>query len=376
MNISRRDFCLKTATGLGTIWLTSLFPPRLNARSQSTHNEPYVREARYYTRLSDNKVRCLLCPRTCLVNDGKRGYCRVRENRGGVYHTLVYGRLCALNNDPIEKKPLFHFLPGTTALSVATVGCNIHCKFCQNWNISQAKPENVDFQYYAPESLVQLAKQLGTPTIAYTYTEPTVFNEYIYDTANAARKAGIRNVVISNGFINEQPLRDLCQVVDAIKIDFKAFSEEFYQALTDGRLQPVLDSMVRVKQSGIWLEIVNLVIPTQNDGPEMIRAMCQWIRTNLGTEVPLHFTRFHPQYRMQNLPTTPVKTLETAHQIAREAGLRYVYIGNVPGHRLEHTYCPQCQRLLIERSGYLITVNNLSDGKCRFCGLPIPGRWS
>lgn len=375
MNLSRREFCTQVATGLVTACAIPWLSRDLLAANQDPKT-PYIREARYYTKLSDNKVRCLLCPRTCLVTEGKRGYCRVRENRNGIYHTLVYGRLCAINNDPIEKKPLFHFLPGTTALSVATVGCNIHCKFCQNWNISQARPESVDFQYYSPENLARLAKQVGSPTIAYTYTEPTVFTEYIYDTAVAARKLGIRNVIISNGFINEQPLRDLCQVVDAIKIDFKAYSDNFYQNVTDGLLQPVLDSLIRVKQSGTWLEMVNLIIPTQNDDPTLLREMCQWILTNLGTDVPIHFTRFHPQYRMQNLPATPIKTLETAHQTAQDSHLKYAYIGNVPGHRAENTYCPNCQKLLLERSGYTITTNNLNRGRCRFCGTSIPGIWS
>ncbi len=375
MSLSRREFCTQFTTGLATVCLAPWLARDLLAENQSSKT-PYIREARYYTKLTDNKVRCLLCPRTCLVADGKRGYCRVRENRGGIYHTLVYGRLCAINNDPIEKKPLFHFLPGTTALSVATVGCNIHCKFCQNWNISQARPESIDFQYYSPENLARLAKQVGSPTIAYTYTEPTVFTEYIYDTAVAARRLGIRNVVISNGFINEQPLGDLCQVVDAIKIDFKAYSDDFYKNVTDGQLQPVLNSLLRVKQSGVWLEMVNLIIPTQNDDPLMLRGMCQWIAANLGTEVPIHFTRFHPQYRMQNLPATPILALETAHQIAQATHLKYAYIGNVPGHRAENTYCPNCQKLLLERSGYTITTNNLSRGRCRFCGTPIPGIWS
>lgn len=375
MPLSRREFCLQSGACLGGL----LFFPTLLTRSIAQSlpkSTPYITEARYYVKLADNKVRCLLCPRTCLVAEGKRGYCRVRENQKGTYKTLVYGRLCSLNNDPIEKKPLFHFLPGTTAISVATVGCNIHCKFCQNWNISQAKPEDVSFEYYSPEKLAQLTRQVGAPTIAYTYTEPTVFTEYIYDTAVQARQLGLRNVIISNGCINEQPMNDLCQVVDAIKIDFKAFSEKFYSEITDGQLQPVLDSLVRVKQNRVWLEIVNLVIPTHNDDPQMIRQMCQWILKNLGPDVPVHFTRFHPQYRMQNLPPTPVKTLETAHKIGLEVGLKYVYIGNVPGHPAENTYCPNCHRLLIERSGYMITTNNLSRGKCRFCQTPIPGVWS
>ena len=375
MSISRRQFCVQVGTGIAA----SLFVPRLLRSSLAKSpgdSKPYIRSARYYTTLSDGKVRCLLCPRACLVADGKRGYCRVRENRQGVYNTLIYGRLCAINNDPIEKKPLFHFLPGTKVLSVATAGCNLKCKFCQNWNISQVAPEDVPFEYYTPEKLVSLAKRINSPSIAFTYTEPTIATEYIVDTAKIAKANGIHTVMISNGYINPEPLRDLCGVLSAYKVDFKAFSEAFYRDVTDSTLQPVLDTLIQIKQSSLWLEIVNLVIPTQNDSPAEFRRMCEWIMQNLGPDVPVHFTRFHPLYLMENLPPTPVKTLETAYNIARECGLRFVYVGNVPGHATESTYCPNCGRKVIERIGYQLRAVALKNGKCRYCQTDIPGFWS
>jgi len=375
MAITRRQFCLKMGTGVAA----SVFVPNLIKRGWTKpppDSKPYIREAHYYAPLADRKVRCLLCPRTCLVADGKRGYCRVRENQKGSYKTLVYGRLCSINNDPIEKKPLFHFLPGTMALSVATAGCNLKCKFCQNWNISQVAPEDIPFEYYSPERLVNLAQQIQSPTIAFTYTEPTISTEYILDTAKLARSKGIHSVMISNGYINSEPLSDLCQVLSAIKIDFKAFSDDFYRNVTDGTLQPVLDTMIQIKKSNVWLEIVNLVIPTQNDAPAQFRQMGQWISRNLGSDIPVHFTRFHPLYLMENLPPTPLRTLESAYEIARECGLRFVYVGNVPGHAAENTYCPHCNRKIIERIGYQIRTFAIKNGKCQYCQTNIPGFWS
>ena len=338
--------------------------------------EPYIREARYYKKLDNKKVQCLLCPKQCVVSNNKRGYCEVRENQNGIYKTLVYGRLCTIHQDPIEKKPLFHFLPGTTALSVATAGCNVDCKFCQNWNIAQVRPEEISFRYVSPEELVNITKYYKSPTIAYTYNEPTIFTEYICDTASAGREKGIRSVMISNGFIKREPISDLCNVLDAIKIDFKAFSEKFYREIVSGAMKPVLDTMVFIKERGKWLEIVNLVIPTHNDDKNQIKEMCKWIKQNLGPDVPVHFTRFHPQYLMKNLPPTPVKTLEMAYNIARDAGINFAYVGNVPSHPAENTICPSCGKILIERTGYFIRSNNIINSKCRFCQTSIPGVWS
>ena len=335
-----------------------------------------VRDAMWFERLEDKAVRCTLCPRDCIVADVERGYCGVRENRGGDYKTLVYGTLCSLAVDPIEKKPLFHYLPGTTALSIATPGCNIECKFCQNWEISQFRPEQVQTVTVPPENLVRMARSEGHPTIAYTYSEPVIFYEYMHDTAAVGRENGIGSVIISNGYIHEEPLRELCQHLTGVKIDLKAFTETFYRDQCAGRLKPVLEALEILTDIGIHTEIVVLIIPTLNDSTEEIGEMSRWIVSHMGEEVPLHFSRFHPTYRLKNLPPTPIETLERARRVAMDAGLQYVYIGNVPIHEAEHTYCPSCGKVVIHRVGYRTDPSGLRDGGCASCGHKIPGVWT
>jgi pyruvate formate lyase activating enzyme len=332
-------------------------------------------EARYYQRLSNQEVECQLCPRRCRVGDLERGFCGVRENREGTYYTLVHSRPAALNVDPIEKKPFFHFLPSTLAFSLATAGCNIHCKFCQNWDISQVRPEQVQNSYLPPEAIVSEAQQAGCTSIAYTYSEPVIFYEYMIDIARLARRKGLKSVVVTNAFINPEPLTELCGQVDAVKVDLKAFTEKYYQEVCKGELKPVLESLKILKKQGIWYEIVYLTVPTLNDQEGAIRKMCHWIKNELSPHVPVHFTRFHPMYLLKNLPPTPVKSLERARQIALDAGLSFVYIGNVPGHEGENTYCPRCRKTLIRRVGYSIRENHLQKGACRYCGEKIPGVW-
>ncbi len=333
-------------------------------------------EARFYRKLPDREVECELCPRKCRLGDRERGYCGVRENVGGVYHTLVYGKACALNVDPIEKKPFFHFLPGTNALSLATAGCNVNCKFCQNWQISQVRPEQVDHFDLPPPSVAGQAADYRCPTIAYTYTEPIVFFEYMFDSAVEARKKGVRNVVVTGGHVLHEPLEALIEVVDAIKVDLKAFTQDFYSEYVRGELQPVLDAIRTISRSGVWLEIVYLVIPALNDGPGEIREMAKWVKTEAGPHVPLHFSRFHPTYLVKNIPPTPVSTLEKAYDIAREEGLQFVYVGNVPGHPGESTSCPACRRTVIRRTGYVIEEVRLQNGACEYCRTPVPGIWA
>jgi len=335
-----------------------------------------VRDAMWFERLEDRAVRCTLCPRECVVADVERGYCGVRENRGGDYKTLVYGALCSLHVDPIEKKPLFHYLPGTTALSVATPGCNIECKFCQNWEISQFRPEQVHTVNVPPENLVELATREGHPTIAYTYSEPVVFYEYMHDTAALGRENGVGSVIISNGYIKEEPLRQLCRHLTGVKVDLKAFTESFYRDQCAGRLEPVLRALEILADIGIHTEIVVLIIPTLNDSVREIGEMTSWIVSHMGEEVPLHFSRFHPTYRLQNLPPTPVETLELARRVAMDGGLQYVYIGNVVMHEAENTYCPSCGNIVIRRIGYSTDASGLRDGGCASCGHSIPGVWT
>jgi len=333
-------------------------------------------EAKFWEKLDDKKVKCVLCPRECQVADVERGYCGVRENQGGSYQTLVYGALCSANVDPIEKKPLFHYLPGTNAFSIATAGCNIECKFCQNWQISQFRPEQVQSVEVPPKRLVAVCRADRCPTIAYTYSEPVVFYEYMHDVAALARAQGIGSVMISNGYIQEQPLRELCRHLTGVKIDFKAFSEKFYVESCAGELKPVLKTLEILKDIGIWFELVILIIPTLNDSEDEIERMSRWVLAHLGPDVPMHFTRFHPTYRMTNLPRTPITTLERCRRIALDAGVHYVYAGNVATHPGENTYCHGCGREIIKRVGFRVVHNRIADGKCPHCGTHIPGIWS
>jgi len=333
-------------------------------------------EARYYVKLPDREVECRLCPRNCRLGDKERGYCGVRENIGGTYYTLVYGKVCSLNVDPIEKKPFFHVLPGTSALSLAAAGCNVNCKFCQNWEISQVRPEQVEHFDLPPEEAATKAKDMGCASIAYTYTEPTVFFESMYDTAVRAGRRGVRNVVVTGGHINPGPLADLLEVVDAVKVDLKGFSQAFYKDYVRGDLKPVLETIKAVAKSKVWLEIVYLVIPTLNDRMDLIREMAKWVRGEAGDDVPVHFSRFMPMYLVKNLPPTPVSTLEAARDAALDEGLRHVYIGNVPGHEGESTYCPGCGQAVVARTGYRVEAVKLKRGRCDKCGTPIPGIWA
>lgn len=339
---------------------------------QITQGNP--QPAKYYETLDNDMVQCLLCPNLCILSKGQRGVCRVRQNINGQLYSLSYGNVASANLDPIEKKPFFHVLPGSKAFSIATAGCNLQCVFCQNWQISQVFPEDIQSQYMSPEQVVEQALASGAQSIAYTYSEPIIFFEYIIDIAKIARQKGLKNVVISAGYINEQPLRELCQYVDAIKIDLKAFKQSFYDKMTGGQIAPILRNLKIIQEQGVWLEIVNLVIPGENDSPEEIRQMAEWIKDNLGEEVPLHFTRFHPMYKLQNLPPTPEETLKKAREIALEIGLKYVYTGNIGNIAMESTYCPSSGALAIKRHGHFVLQNNLQDGLC-LDGEKIPGVW-
>ncbi len=320
-------------------------------------------------------LQCQLCPTECVLENYQIGGCRVRINIEGELYSLVYGKPCAVAIDPIEKKPFFHVLPGTKAFSIATVGCVLGCKFCQNWQISQARPEDSKNYDLPPDNLVRQAVFYGCSSIAYTYTEPTVFYEYMYDTAEIANRFGVINTMHTCGYINERPLRELSKVLQAACVDLKAFTEDFYARLCGGRLKPVLDCLLTLMDEGVWIEITNLVIPTQNDNPDEIRKMCKWIYRNLGPDVPIHFSRFFPYYKMKNLPPTPFRTLQMARQIALEEGMRYVYIGNIRS-EAENTYCPNCKRIIIQREGYLMRFVKIKDSRCEYCGFTIKGVWS
>ncbi len=336
-------------------------------RSEKIPPKPYVHATSF--------VRCTLCAKNCMIAPGKRGACRARVNENGKLVSLVYGKPVAIHLDPIEKKPFYHFLPGQSAYSLGTTGCPLSCQFCQNWEISQAMPEDIAASYRSPEHICREASVRSAPVIAFTYNEPTVFFEYMMDIASLAKERGIRCVVVSCGFMNPQPLQELCMVMDAIKIDLKGFSGEFYRKFCKAELDPVLRSIKAVAKSKAHLEIVNLVIPGLNDSLSMMTELIRWVADEIGPDVPIHFTRFHPDYQMRNVPPTPVSTLEKAYDLALQKGLRYPYVGNVPAHPGNHTRCPNCHRIVIERNGFFVVSNHLTAGKCRYCGANVSGVW-
>ena len=321
------------------------------------------------------KVQCELCPKMCLIEPGQSGECRVRINIDGVLRTVVYGFPCSIRTDPVEKKPLFHFLPGTPILSIATVGCNLHCRNCQNWEISQANPEDSRAVSCPPKRLVELTQNQRCPSLAYTYTDPVIYYEYTYDTARLARDKGIRNVLVTAGYINPEPWKRLLEFIDAANIDLKGMTDKFYREVCSATLKPVQDALVMAKAAGVMVEVTNLVIPTLNDKPEEIGELARWVRANLGTDTPIHFSQFYPRYQMLHLPPTPAQTLEKARQIAISEGLHYAYIGNISSKEGQNTYCPSCKTLLIERSGFTVLQNRLTNGRCPDCSTEIYGVW-
>ncbi|MBN1884588.1 MAG: AmmeMemoRadiSam system radical SAM enzyme [Candidatus Krumholzibacteriota bacterium] len=332
-------------------------------------------EARWWKPAGNGRVRCLLCPRACVIPPGDSGWCGARGNEAGRLVTLVWGRPCAMHLDPIEKKPFFHFLPGTSAFSLSTVGCNLACDFCQNWQISRSRPGEVDTQDMPPDRIVDAASRVGAASIAFTYGEPVVYWEYAADIASLARERGLRSVVVTGAYIETEPLRELCSLVDAVKIDLKAFDDDYYRRICSGRLSPVLSAIETVSETGTWLEIVYLVVPTLNDDPARIGEMAAWLAGHAGPDVPLHFSRFFPHYRLSDLPPTPVETLERARDAAMEAGMRYVYIGNVPHGEAENTCCPACGKTVVSRSGYRVVATAIREGRCAACGAAVPGVW-
>jgi len=320
-------------------------------------------------------IRCLLCAQSCDIRVGQSGRCRARANVNGELRSLVYGRPISVHLDPIEKKPFYHFLPGSNALSFGTSGCPLHCRFCQNWELSQSTPGDLDAPFTSAWDMVGQATARRAPVIAFTYNEPTVFAEYLLDVAAAASARGIRSVMVSCGFAREAPLADVCRALAAVKIDLKGYSDEFYRRVCGAALQPVLRSIKQVAKSGKHLEIVNLVVPTLNDSEKSLRELAAWVAGELGPNVPLHFTRFHPDYQLMNLPPTPVSTLERARNIAMARGIRYAYVGNVPGHPGNHTYCPSCKKAVILRENFFVNEMHLRNGACEYCSQKIAGIW-
>ncbi len=375
--LARRDFLKLCGAGVCLLSAYRFLGGPSPARAQGgTRGLIKTKLSPFFTPLDGGRVRCELCPRRCVVAKGQRGFCRVRENRDGKYYSLVYGNPCAIHLDPVEKKPFFHVLPGTTSFSLATAGCNLRCKFCQNWEISQASPEDVTAYDVPPEEIVAMARKAGARSVACTYVEPTIFFEYMRDIGALAKKEGILSVCHSNAFINPGPQKELCRVLDAANCDLKGFTESYYGGMCEGRLEPILEALKTYRREKVHLELTNLMVPTFNDDPSMVREMCLWIKKELGADTPVHFTRFHPMYKLLNLPATPVETLDKARAAALAAGLRYVYVGNVPGHPGENTYCHRCGKPIILRRGYMVGEVRMKNGACGHCGQPIPGIWT
>lgn len=335
-----------------------------------------MKEAKLYKKLENAKVQCLTCAHRCIIAEGKRGICGVRQNKGGILYSLVYGKAIALHVDPIEKKPLFHFYPGTKAFSVATVGCNMRCLNCQNYDISQMPREQskIEGQDVPPEKLVQLAVDNQCRIISYTYTEPTIFWDYAYDTAQLARKKGIKNTFVTNGYLSEEAIREIAPYLDGANVDLKSFVDKTYRTVCGAHLQPVLDSICLMKKLGIWVEVTTLLIPGINDSDEELKEIANFIH-ECDPGIPWHISRFYPTYKMLDRPATPLEAIQKARKIGLEIGLKYVYTGNVPGEEGESTFCYNCGARLIHRWGFSVMSNRIVEGRCPECGARIDGVW-
>lgn len=385
--LSRREFIKKSVIGLGALAIGAytikglMLNPSFS-RDHTLKNEPlkstwkFTREAQFYTKLNNKEVRCELCPHQCYLADKDRGFCRARVNKEGKLYTTSYGCPASIHIDPIEKKPFYQFLPGTKAFSLSTGGCNLRCLYCQNWELSQNKPEDLNVADLPPEKTVAAVlaskqQDSSVKSIAYTYGEPVAFYDYMVDTAKLAKQNGIKNTVITAGYLLEKPMNRLTNRVHAIKIDLKGFNNNFYRNVCSAELEPVLKATKQAAQK-TWVEIVNLVVPTLNDNLEELKQLSEWVKS-VNKDIPIHFSRFHPQYKLTNLPPTPMETLKKAREQALDVGLNYVYIGNVPHGDYENTYCPKCKKIAIERHGYIIKQNNIKNGRCTACNEPITG---
>jgi len=390
--VTRRHFlycsaaCLGSATAAQAFWPLSLTKSAVAApvdiRGKVFKGDApdklwkWSREGFLYKKLDNKKVVCRICPNRCMLSPGDRSICRSKINMDGTLYSLAYGNPCSVNVDPIEKKPLFHFKPRTKAFSIATTGCNFRCLNCQNWEISQAKPHEVRYHELFPEDVIATVQRTDSESIAYTYSEPITFFEYMIETARLARENQIHNLLVSNGFINKKPLLELCKVLDGANINLKSLSDDIYRKLNGGRLQPVLNTFKTLHEQGVHFEMTNLVVPGYVDNGDMVKRMCHWTLTHLGPNYPLHFLRFFPKYKLDRLAPTPLSTLIRFRELAMAEGIHYVYVGNVSYRQGNNTYCHTCKKLLIERLGYIIPTYNLDGDRCKYCNTVIPGRWT
>ena len=381
-SLSRREFIKAGAASVSAVCLSKVAgctPNRSEPQEQAARGAQIgmIRPVRspWFKQAENGKVQCQLCPRECTLAQGERSPCRVRENRGGVGYTLTYGNPALLQEDPVERKPFYHVLPGSRVLSVATAGCNLSCHFCEVWDIALVKPEEVHNYEMPPERVVAHAQASGVRAVSYAFGEPVAFYEYMASTATLAKEAGLLNLAHTAGYIRPEPLKILCRTLDAVNVDLKSFDPAFYRDVVGGELAPVLASLKLLRDEGVHLEITNIVIPTLNDDLRLITEMCRWIAEELGTDVPLHFARFYPLFRLSTLPQTPVSTLEQAREAGLQAGLKYVYIAKVIGHEGENTFCPGCGQKVIKRIGFVIAEVLLEKGACKNCGTAIAGLW-
>jgi pyruvate formate lyase activating enzyme len=382
--ISKRQFLKKSTLGLSAVscgisninLLPKAYPQTVLFNNSEPASNPELTgvEARYYIN-TPKGLKCLLCPTECKMLLNEESDCRTRKNIDNKLYCIAYGNPCAVHIDPIEKKPLYHFYPTSNSYSIATAGCNLACLNCQNWEISQTSPSKTRNYDLPPAKVVEECIKNNCKSISYTYSDPVAFYEYTLDTAIIAKEKGIKNVLVSAGYINEKPLREWCKYIDAANIDLKSFSNEIYEMLNAGKLEPVLTALKIFKEEGVWLEITNLIVPTWTDDMDMIKQMCEWLLENGFKDTPLHFSRFHPQYQLANLPSTPVSVLDKAREIAISSGINYVYIGNVPGSNAQNTYCPDCSKIVVERIGFNIIQLNITNGKCNSCNSIIKGVW-
>lgn len=368
-NITRRDFIKTVFTGA---CVGSFCGRQLSVKASSTNAEGFE-PARWIDRISNNKIQCNLCPFRCRLNKGETARCRVRKNIEGSGYTLSYANPAIVEENPVERSPFFHVLPGSRVLSVSTTGCNLECKFCEVWDIALAAPDEVHTYEMSVDTILRHAKSAGLESVNFSFGEPVVFYEYMYDIAVKSKSAGFKNLIHSALFIEPEPLKTLCKYIDAVNVDLKAFCDDFYQEICNGRLKPVLDALKILKENGVWIEITNIIIPSMNDDISQIKQMCEWIKDNIGDSTPLHFARFYPLYRLSNLPPTPVSTLDEVRNTALEVGLKHVYLSRVTGHEAENSYCSNCKKKLISRMGFIVDENLLVKASCPNCGTKFPG---
>lgn len=379
MRQSRRDFIANIGKlGIGAGLTLTAFDILSLFNNAYAANPMALKEVanENYDSLPGKKTKCYICPLNCILEDGQTCFCRTRKNHAGKLFSHAYNNPCVLLVDPVEKTPLNHFLPGSSALSIAVGGCNLRCLYCQNWQQSQAKPEELKTFELTSKDAVEGAKKKDCKVIAYTYTEPASFYEYIMEIAALAKEYKIKNVAATAAYINPKPMKDLCKVIDGFAVALKGFDEKYYEKVLGSKLKPVLKALEVVKESGKWLEITTLIVPTYNDDLTKIKEMCVWIKQNLGTKVPYHFARFVPEYKLKDLPRTPLQTLEKCRDIALETGLEYVYLSNVAPHEGNDTFCPKCKGKVVKRLGFKILENSLDNGACKKCGTKLPGVWN